>query len=95
MFSSELPASESNGHSVYNPSQSSTSKQLTGDTWSITYGDNSKASGNVYTDTVTVGTTTVAGQAVELAQSVSAQFQKDTDNDGLLGLAFDSINTGQ
>lgn len=94
VFSSELAASSQNGHSVYNPSKSTTSRLLSGYTWSITYGDGSSASGNVYTDTVKVGTTTVAGQAVELAQQVSAQFQQDTNNDGLLGLAFDSINTG-
>ncbi|KAL8709381.1 MAG: hypothetical protein Q9220_005875 [cf. Caloplaca sp. 1 TL-2023] len=93
VFSSELPASSSNGHSVYNPSLSSTSRLLSGYTWSISYGDGSSASGNVYTDVVRVGTTTVTGQAVELAQQISAQFQQDIDNDGLLGLAFDSINT--
>lgn len=94
VFSSELPASQSNGHSVYNPSRSSTAKLKSGYTWKIQYGDGSGASGNVYTDTVKVGTTTVTNQAVELAQQISAQFQQDIDNDGLLGLAFDSINTG-
>ncbi|KAL9030374.1 MAG: hypothetical protein Q9196_001505, partial [Gyalolechia fulgens] len=64
-----------------------------GYTWQIQYGDGSSASGDVYTDTVQVGTTTVAGQAVELAQQISSSFQQNLDNDGLLGLAFDSINT--
>ncbi|KAL9606639.1 MAG: hypothetical protein Q9179_000225 [Wetmoreana sp. 5 TL-2023] len=93
VFSSELTSSQSNGHSVYNPALSTTAKPLSGYTWSITYGDRSSASGDVYMDTVKVGTTTVTTQAVELAQQVSAQFQQDTDNDGLLGLGFDSINT--
>ncbi|KAL8726268.1 MAG: hypothetical protein Q9166_006814 [cf. Caloplaca sp. 2 TL-2023] len=93
VFSTELPATQSNGHSIYNPALSSTSKKLPGYTWSISYGDGSGASGDVYTDTVKVGTTTVTGQAVELASKISAQFQEDIDNDGLLGLAFDSINT--
>ena len=30
---------------------------------------------------------------MEAATSVSSQFVKDTDNDGLVGLAFSSINT--
>ncbi|KAL8775619.1 MAG: hypothetical protein Q9209_000115 [Squamulea sp. 1 TL-2023] len=93
VFSSELAAAQSNGHSIYNPALSSTSEILDGYTWSIGYGDGSAASGNVCTDTVKVGTTTVTGQAVELAQEISAQFQRDTDLDGLLGLAFDPINT--
>lgn len=93
VFSSELPANERSGHSYYTPSSSSTSALKSGYTWKISYGDGSGASGNVYTDTVKVGATTVTGQAVEAAESISAQFQQDTDNDGLLGLAFDSINT--
>lgn len=47
----------------------------------------------MYFDTVKVGATTVTNQAVELAQTISAQFQQDIDNDGLLGLAMNSINT--
>lgn len=80
---------------MYDPSLSTSSSFLSGYTWSISYGDGSGASGDVYTDTVQVGTTTVAGQAVELAQQISAQFQQDIDNDGLLGLGFDAINTGK
>lgn len=92
-FSSELTAAQRAGHSYYDPSLSPTSKLLPGYTWSISYGDGSTASGDVYTDTVKVGATTATGQAVELAKTISTQFQQDIDNDGLLGLAFDSINT--
>lgn len=95
VFSSELSSSQSRGHSIYDPTKSSTSKELSGATWNISYGDGSGASGNVYTDTVDVGGTTVTSQAVELAETISAQFQQDQDNDGLLGLAFSSINTGE
>ena len=92
MFSSELPASESAGHAIYTPSKSPTSKLLSGETWSISYGDGSSASGNVYSDNVSVGKATVTAQAVEAAKTVSAEFVSDT-SDGLLGLAFDNINT--
>lgn len=95
VFSSELPSSQRSGHSFYDPSRSNSSKKLPGATWDISYGDGSGASGDVYTDTVNVGGTTVTGQAVELASQISAQFQQDENNDGLLGLAFSSINTGQ
>ncbi|KAI4228151.1 MAG: hypothetical protein L6R36_001865 [Xanthoria steineri] len=94
VFSSNLATSQSNGHSVYNPALSSTSKSLDGYTWEIVYGDGSRARGDVSTDTVKVGTTTVTGQAVELADEISYQFQNDIESDGILGLGFDAINTG-
>lgn len=90
VFSSETPNPGS--HNLYNPSQSSTSQQMSGETWSIQYADGSGSSGDVYTDTVTVGGLTVQNQAVESAQQVSSQFSSG-DSDGLLGLSFSSINT--
>lgn len=93
VFSNELSASQRQGHDIYDPSKSKTSKKLNGATWKIQYGDGSSASGDVYTDNVEVGGITVTGQAVELASQISAQFSQDTANDGLLGLAFSSINT--
>jgi hypothetical protein len=48
----------------------------------------------VGTDVVAVGGTTVTSQAVELANKISSEFQQDAA-DGLLGLAFSSINTGE
>lgn len=95
MFSSELSKSSQSGHSIYNPSQSKTAKQIQGASWNISYGDGSSASGNVYTDTVTIGGLSVPGQAVELAEQISDEFTQDVDNDGLVGLAFSSINTGK
>lgn len=92
VFSSETPKSQSSGHHIYTPGSSSTSKKLSGATWSITYGDQSSSSGDVYTDSVTVGPLTVAKQAVESAQKVSAQFASGP-SDGLLGLAFSTLNT--
>lgn len=63
--------------------------------FSITFGDGSGASGIVYTDTVTVGESTVTGQIVEFANSVSGFNQAGDAEDGIFGLAFDSINTGK
>jgi aspergillopepsin I len=93
VFSSELPSSQQSGHEIYNPEKSSSSKLLRGASWDISYGDGSSASGKVYTDTVNVGGTIVTGQAVETASQISSQFVQDPNNDGLLGLAFSSINT--
>ncbi|MCJ1376562.1 Type I transmembrane sorting receptor [Loxospora ochrophaea] len=91
VFSSQLPKTDQTGHSIYTPG--STAKKLSGYTWDISYGDGSGASGDVYDDTVTVGGVTVTSQAVEAAESISSEFVSDVDSDGLLGLAFDSINT--
>ncbi|OQO05848.1 Aspartic protease [Cryoendolithus antarcticus] len=91
VFSTVTPSSESTGHARYNPSTSGTLKS--GYKWNISYGDGSGASGTVYADKVVVGGVTATSQAVEAATSVSAQFTQDTNNDGLLGLAFSSINT--
>lgn len=95
VYSSYLSTSEQSGHSVYNPSDSSTWSLLSGYTWDISYADGSGAAGVVGTDTVDVGGVTVTSQAVEAATSVSSSFLEDTDSDGLLGLAYDSLNTGK
>jgi len=93
VFSSETPASEVDGQTVYNPGASSSAALKSGYTWSISYGDGSSSSGNVYTDKVTIGGLTVTSQAVEAAETVSSSFTSDPDVDGLVGLGFDSLNT--
>jgi aspergillopepsin I len=80
---------------LFDPSKSKNWKALSGYSWNITYGDKSGASGTVGTDVVAVGGTSVSGQAVEIATQVSSQFVSDTANNGLLGLAFSSLNTGE
>jgi len=90
VYSSLQSSSARSGHSYYtvNPA-----KILSGYTWKISYGDGSSASGKVYADTVTIGGVTATSQAVEAASTVSASFAQDVDTDGLVGLAFSSINT--
>jgi len=94
VFSSLLPAEDLTNHEYYTSSSSPTYKALPGNTWSITYEDDSSASGIVGTDTVTLGGTTVTNQGIELADTISWQFQNGSA-DGLLGLAFDSLNNGK
>jgi Eukaryotic aspartyl protease len=65
---------------------------MSGSTWQIQYGDQSSASGDVGTDTITIGNTTIKGQAIELANKMSAEFVSGA-GDGLLGLAWGNINT--
>ncbi|KAK6357698.1 Type I transmembrane sorting receptor [Orbilia javanica] len=77
------------GGNIYTPSTSA--KVASGLTWSITYADGSGASGTVVTDSVKIGGITVAKQSVELATTISTQFE-DFEGDGLLGLAFGSLN---
>ncbi|KAL2161527.1 hypothetical protein VTH06DRAFT_8089 [Thermothelomyces fergusii] len=95
VFSSETPRRLQNGQEIYRIEESSTARRLGNHSWSIRYGDGSRSSGNVYLDTVSVGGVHVFNQAVESATFVSSSFVSDAASSGLLGLAFDSINTRQ
>ncbi|KAK3948335.1 aspartic peptidase domain-containing protein [Pseudoneurospora amorphoporcata] len=95
VFNTQLSPQITRGHQVYNPAASKTFKLLQGQTFSISYGDGSAASGNVGTDVVEIGGVAVQNQAVELATKVSQTFIQDTQNNGLLGLAFSKLNTVQ
>ena len=95
VFSSSLPSSEDTGHKSFDPSQSSSFQPLEGASFVITYGDGSGAEGTVGYDSVTIGGATVTKQAVEIATAVSSSFTQDTNNDGLVGLAFGNINQVQ
>jgi hypothetical protein len=93
VFSSLTPTTEVNGQTVYNIQKSSSAQQMTGSSWSIQYGDGSSSSGSVFKDTVSIGGITVENQAVEAAKNVSTSFSQRPTTDGLLGLAFSSLNT--
>ncbi|GFF60157.1 putative aspergillopepsin A-like aspartic endopeptidase AFUA_2G15950 [Aspergillus lentulus] len=95
VWSTNLPSATRSQHktgTIFDPSKSSTFKEQSGSTWKISYGDGSSASGTVGTDTVSLGGLKVENQAIELADTLSAQFEQGT-GDGLLGLAFSNINT--
>ncbi|KAI3334287.1 eukaryotic aspartyl protease [Ustulina deusta] len=92
VFSTSLSSSLQRNHNVFNPTSSSTYKALSGEDWNISYGDGSTASGTCGSDVLNVGGISVTGQTVELATKLSTQFAQGT-GDGLLGLAFSSINT--
>ncbi|KAJ4301673.1 hypothetical protein N0V90_003766 [Kalmusia sp. IMI 367209] len=93
VFSTDLPAQAIGGHSAFDKTKSANFKAIQGAQFSISYGDGSGAAGTVGTDTVTIGGVTVQNQAVELANAVSRSFIQDTNTDGLVGLAFSTLNT--
>lgn len=93
VFNTQLPKIYQVGHTIYNPSESSTFATLEGATFSISYGDGSGAAGNVGTDEVDIGGATVTIQAIELPTAVSQTFATDTSSNGLVGLAFSKLNT--
>ena len=90
-----LPPTFSSNATVFDATKSNTFALMKGASFQISYGDGSGAAGNVGTDTVNVGGATVTAQAVELATAVSKSFVQDTNNNGLLGLAFSKLNTVQ
>jgi aspergillopepsin I len=93
VFSTSLSKSKRVGHSFFNPSTASKFKTMKDYTWDITYGDGSSASGTVGKAPVTIGSTTISNQAVEITKSVTDDLVGDTNCDGLLGLSFKSLNT--
>ena len=95
VFNAQLPPSATAGHEIYDPAKSSTFKLLQGSTFNVSYGDGSFAFGPVGVDTVNIGGVTVTSQAIGLPTEVSRSFVGDTSSNGLVGLAFSSINTIQ
>ncbi|CAK7233635.1 hypothetical protein SBRCBS47491_008679 [Sporothrix bragantina] len=92
VVSTELPSSATKDHTAFDPQTSTTFKAMHGYSWKIEYADSSSASSDVGTDAVTIGGLAVSNQAVELAKKMSQSFLTGS-GDGLLGLAWSSINT--
>ncbi|KAJ5141896.1 aspergillopepsin A-like aspartic endopeptidase [Penicillium atrosanguineum] len=93
VLNSNMDSSYTTGHTVYNPSSSTTYKAVTDSSFEISYGDNSWAKGTVCRDTVSIGGASITNQAIGLPSTVSTSFVSDTNSNGLLGLGFSSMNT--
>ncbi|KAI1431676.1 eukaryotic aspartyl protease [Xylaria sp. CBS 124048] len=93
VFSSETPTDQIDGQTIYDISQSSTAIPLNGESWAVNYGDGSSSGGNVYNDIVSIGGIAVPNQAVEAATYVSPSLTWRQNSDGIVGLAFSSLNT--
>lgn len=95
VFNTNLAASSQTGHTIYDPTKSTAAATVSGATFDISYGDGSFANGPVGTDQVDIGGATVQAQTIGLPNNVSTSFVDDTASNGLLGLAFSSLNTVQ
>ncbi|TGJ80708.1 hypothetical protein E0Z10_g8055 [Xylaria hypoxylon] len=95
VFNTQLSSAATQGHSLYDPSSSANFQLIQDAQFQIQYGDGSGAEGIVGTDVVNIGGAEVKAQAIELATAVTQSFVDDIATDGLLGLAFSTINTVQ
>ncbi|KAJ5610964.1 aspergillopepsin A-like aspartic endopeptidase [Penicillium lagena] len=78
---------------VYNSTQSKTFKLLENGYFMDVYGDASYNYGFVGIDTVSIGGVSVTDQVFGLPTEVSSQFEDNPSSDGLVGLAFESLNS--
>ncbi len=91
VFSNRLPAASQVGHTVFDPSQSTTFEPLANTTWDIRYAGNDSATGRVGRDLISIDGFTVAREALEIAEVVSDGIVTE-HWDGVLGLAFSPTN---
>lgn len=92
VWSTYTESAGASGHNLYDFAASITAMNLTGESFSITYGDGSTTSGFVVLDNVTIAGLDISQQAVELATSVSATFVNDS-TDGLVGFGLPGLNS--
>ncbi|KAF8339998.1 Asp-domain-containing protein [Cantharellus anzutake] len=78
------------GHSTYDPSSSSTSRDL-GQDFDINYQDDTYATGQQYTDDITVAGLTATNQAFASASDVDSGLL-DRASDGMMGMGWPSIS---
>lgn len=80
------------GHEIYNPNSSSSAKPL-GRAFTVEYSDGSLASGDLYTDTVSLAGYVASAQTLGVASLYSYEFSSENFGaDGLMGMAFESIS---
>lgn len=77
------------GQERYNPSASSSSQPL-GTTFQVTYGDGSRAAGNVYKDTISLAGFKATAQTFGVATNATGFSQEKYD--GLMGMSFKSLS---
>lgn len=92
-MNTQMKTSTTHGHVLYNPERSRTYQQIENSRFSIRYGDSSWAYGKLASDTVSVGGATFPNQVFGLPMNVAGTFAADTSTNGLVGLAFSSINS--
>ncbi|KAF3070026.1 Aspartic protease PEP3 [Trichoderma lentiforme] len=95
VFNTQMDPQLTAGHTLFDPTKSKTFQEIQGAQFLVQYGDGSGAEGTVGTDVVNVGGAVFNAQAVEIATEVTQQFVDDQQNDGLMGLAFSTLNTVQ
>ncbi|KAF8480125.1 acid protease [Russula ochroleuca] len=84
--------SSCSGHNLYDPSKSSTAKDLS-ETFSLAYGDGSTVTGEQFTDVVSIVNLTAKSQTLGAATQYSSGFMSSGfPADGLMGLGFESIS---
>lgn len=95
VYNTNLPPSKQKHHACYDPWISKTYKNLDGYNYTVGYADGSGTSGFVGTDVVNIGGATVTSQAIGLPTYISSRMLRDTDSDGIVGLASHWLNSIQ
>lgn len=98
VWSATLPAEilhqAGSKHSIFDPSKSSTYKDVEGSTWEIRFGSHVYASGKVATDTVAIGQLNLFDQMIQLPTYISPEFVRGSGlTDGTLGLAWGRVSS--
>ncbi|KAF7593074.1 hypothetical protein BBP40_012091 [Aspergillus hancockii] len=75
----------------FDPSQSSSFKDVEDSPWKASYVDGSSVSGSIGADDIVIGGVAIKAQPIQLAKDISSAFTQ-ASADGVLGLGFGAIN---